>query len=374
MVLENIVNVLFDNDKFNFLCNIFIGLTALIISLSIFSLDKTNIDDRKIFKMMLIEESRVKDLFMLIIINFFLIIIQVFLSNYTIIIYYLRQTIIIIIIYIIIKMIFSIFRVINILQNEYIKTKLINKKLNKIINYYSKNILCMKNKDLNKKLTIYSSFLNDNVELPDHEYEIRYLKNLGVFIKINKKKLKLINKKISKIISRDKITLSDEEKKQIILFDNSLGNTNSSVLPIFIDNRFSEIETNNIYVTKLYDKNLGYIIKHYILDVFQNYTNNIVSSNIFNIDTQEYDIFLLYPEIYTKLNSFSDFYFDCINNLYSNSTIAIKDYNNVLFRSIKTLCYKSVEFNDDKGFKTSLSLYYNFIYNYDNNDKLNQII
>ena len=367
-LIENLLN----EDYFNLIINVFIGITALIISLTIFTMDKGKYDKRNIFKVTLLNYSMVQDLIILTLSNYLLIIIQSFLMKSKIIlaqfcIFYIRLIILFILIWITIKLFLSFIRVIKIFVDDSYKNDLISKtfscQIKKISKLTKKNSRTRrKTNDLLENKLLKLSCINYSQDWYyglNNNYKLIMSKTNGNIVNINYSILNSVNKEIEKIILSDKLEYIKESKKNICILLKTIGDEiTEETAVIYIDKNFSSIDLNNIYKAKEIKNTSMDLIEKQILDTFQEFYNNTVNNNIYYIKSSNSSMKDLYKNILLYLPEFKQEYYDYFLQLYRNKKLKENDNGLYLQKLSVNLVYKSIDVKDIEGFKYFINVYY----------------
>lgn len=368
----NLIRILLNEDYFNLIINVFIGITALIISLTIFTMDKGKYDKRNIFKVTLLNYSRVNDLIILTLTNYLLIIIQSFLMKSKfglslLCLFYIRLFVLFILIWITIKLFLSFMIVIKIFVNDNYKNDLISK----TFSYQIKKIAKLAKKNSKKRYRTNSILENELLKLScitysqdwyyglNNNYNLIMPKTNGNIVNINYSNLSKVNKKIEKFILSEKLEYTKETKKKICILLKTIGDeVTEETAVIYIDKNFSSIDLNNIYKMKEIKNASRDLIENQILDTFQEFYNNIIANNIYYIKASSYSMKDLYKNVCLYLSEFKQQYYDNFLELYRNKKIIENDNGLYLQKLSVSLVYKSIDIKDFEGFKYFLNVYY----------------
>lgn len=361
-------NTLMNTDTFNILVTTYIGISALIVSLAIFAMDKGNMDKRNIFKVTLVEESNIKQLIKETMCVFFIILIQIILP-FNLFRFIFRVLIVILTIKITIMIGKSFKRVIDIIVNEEEKQKYVNKLLvNSIKKVNSKNIQLSEKIDTAKmnfnKIFSRECYISYNKEYIfdfSNEYKYIFSKEEGIIKKIDLEKLKLINLRIKNYI------LNNRKQAKEDFFNDSFF--------IITKMEGERVKKNEIiiYIRKeLEDLNISYedfiqiveedrkeekIIENQIIDVCQMYVDNINQNNIYGMNQSKKDICLLYE---TLIKNDATYF---LNTLSHSILELYRTYNTIIAKKslidiVYTLACISQENDIFDDFKNYYSVYF----------------
>lgn len=368
----NLIENLLNEDYFNLIINVFIGITALIISLTIFTMDKGKYDKRNIFKVTLLNYSMVKDLIILTIINYLLIIIQSFLLNTNIIsilisLLFIRTLFSFILIWIILKLFASFMIVIRVFVDDSYKNKLVSNFFDSLIKKTSK----LKKKNIKKNNQKYNYLHNKISKLScinysqdwyyglKDNYKFILSKDSGKIININYFYLNKLNRKIEKIILSKDLKYTKDNKKNICILLKLIGDdVTEETTVLYIDKNFSNVELGDVYKIKENINKSKELMEKHILDIFQEFYNNIIENNIYYIKASSYSMKDLYKNIFLFLPEFAQEYYEYFLELYRNNKLKENDTGLYLQKLSISLVYKSIDLEDIEGFKYFLNVYY----------------
>lgn len=363
-----LIMTLLDNDSFGLIVNLFIGLTALIVSLVIFVMDKGNsIDKRNILKITLLKESQIQDLIILTIVNYILILIQYFINNSLLILLLIRCFSLTITVWIIIKLFISFIKVIKIMSSDSFKEKSITKVFNNILKNYSSKILkdnhsnSLSFTEFNDKFAEFSciSYSSDFCYSVDNRYKIILSDKAGKIINVNYFNLNNLNKKLEKFIIQNNVKLSDDQKKKVCVIFKKIGdNVEEGSQLLCYDKKFKSFDFENIYkIKETYNLN-EQLINRQIVDTFQDYYNNVHDNNMYFIKASSDSLVSLYKTICKNIPNLKQKYYGYLEQLIINDEFKKYDITSSIYSILYNLVFESINMNDIDGYKEFLNYYY----------------
>lgn len=322
-----IYDQLMNEEIFNMLVTTYIGVSALIIALGIFAMDKGNIDKRSIFKTTLIKESKVYELIKKVTKVFILILIQILIPS-TLIVFAIRIIIFIYTMIIVVKVLQSFKNVIEMIidddkKNKYIYNffKMNVRKYNqKTLEYNQKMDHCKKELG---KISLKNKFIGyQNGWIMDfnNEYDVLLATEEGNIVGIDFNKLKFLNNKIAEYLTNNNTNKTKIKNNEWFILKKLIGEKiekNEAIIYIRKELKNLNINYKDYYEVKKTSDIERSINEKHIMDVFQEYIDNINNRNIFGIKSSKETLIILY-EILIEENgeSFLSIYRENIINIY----------------------------------------------------------
>jgi hypothetical protein len=335
---------LMNQNIFNILVTVYIGISALIIALGIFAMDKDNIDKRNIFKITLIKNSNIEKLMNKTVHVFLLILIQI-LIPITILVFIFRLLIFIMTVQLILMISKSFIKVINIITNEDEKQKYVNQIFIENIEKFNKEMKVYNNIIEKSKIDFNNHFLKDGYlsydnysifDFGDH-YNSIYSGKEGRIKIINFESIKILNNKIKNYVEKNINNKIDVTNKDFCIFRKVEGEKVNKGEPI-IDIR-KELEPLNIkyedfFIIEDIKETEKKVIENQIIDVCQIYVDNINTNNIYGIKKSQEEFIILYK---TLIKNNAIYFLDILRENIQDFFSKFKYNTDISFEEI---CYK----------------------------------